>query len=72
MKGTAPPRACGLNGFAPVLDISLAPLVLAHHGQKITLAVAVLCYLLAWLVVRSWRTSASPGAGGHAATSISL
>lgn len=48
------PWAWGLNGFASVLGISLAPLVSVHHGQSATLAAAALCYVVAWLVVRRW------------------
>lgn len=61
------PWAWGLNGFASVLGISLAPLVSVHHGQSTTLAAAVLCYITAWLVARRWCGNASPattGSGG--------
>ena len=51
------PWAWAINGFASVAAASLAPLVSVHHGQPVTLAVGLLCYLVAVTLALRWTTA---------------
>jgi hypothetical protein len=51
------PWAWAINGFASVAAASLAPLISVHHGQPVTLAGGLLCYLVAVTVALRWTTA---------------
>jgi hypothetical protein len=51
------PWAWAINGFASVAAASLAPLISVHHGQPVTLAVGLLCYLVAATIALRWTKS---------------
>lgn len=53
------PWAWGINGFASVLGISLAPLVSVHAGQHATLGVAVAAYAVAGGLALRWARSSA-------------
>jgi len=53
------PWAWGINGFASVLGISLAPLVSVHAGQYATVAVAAAAYALAGGLALRWARAAT-------------
>ncbi len=48
------PWAWGINGFASVLGISLAPLVSVHAGQPVTVGIAVAAYAVAGTLGLRW------------------
>lgn len=52
------PWAWGINGFASVLGISLAPLVSVHVGQLATVLVAVCAYAVAGALGLRWARAA--------------
>jgi len=48
------PWAWAINGFASVAAASLAPLISVHHGQPVTLAAGLVCYLVAVTIALRW------------------
>jgi hypothetical protein len=46
--------AWAINGFASVAAASLAPLISVHHGQPVTLAAGLVCYLVAVTIALRW------------------